>query len=73
MPWEDNSTEIVWHGLKRAYVWFHVMIVQYSDDHLNPHMGLALFSYVHCKGASKARMLATLLSRDERDQLQPWL
>ena len=55
--------------MKRAYVWFHVMIAQYSDDHLNPHMALALFSYVHCK----ARMLATLLSRDERDQLQPWL
>ena len=40
---------------------------------LQPHMASVLFSYVDCKGGSKARMLATLLSRDERDQLQPWL
>ena len=47
--------------------------VQYRDDHFNPHMASVLFSYVHYKGGSKARMLATLLSRDGRDQLQAGL
>ena len=70
LSWEYNSTKIVGQDCERGHMSW---IVQYSDDHSSPHMAAVLFSYVHCKGSSKARMLATLLSRDERDQLQPWL
>ena len=55
-----------------------MILLQYKEDHWSPHNGAQVVFIGGGGGGSvqgrpKDRMLATLLSRDERDQLQAGL